>query len=108
MSILFGIFYRNDKPVSNELEFMYGGMQHFPHEKHGFTVQGNCGFGHMLTYNTPEAVNENMPRYIEDAHLLFIAEGRIDNRDELFKLLNIPSNQQNTIPDGDLILHRPT
>nr|WP_319573276.1 asparagine synthase-related protein [uncultured Draconibacterium sp.] len=104
MSTLFGIFYRDGKPVSNELELMYSEMQHFPHEKYQFNIQGNCGFGHMLTYNTPEAVNENMPQYLEAAHLLFIAEGRIDNRDELFTLLNIPANQQTTIPDGDLIL----
>nr|WP_321356430.1 asparagine synthase-related protein [uncultured Draconibacterium sp.] len=104
MSTLFGIFHRDGKPVSNELELMYSGIQHFPHERYNFKIQENCGFGHLLTYNTPEAIHENMPRYLEAAHLLFMAEGRIDNRDELFKLLAIPANEQNMIPDGDLIL----
>lgn len=104
MSIVFGIFYRDGRPVTNELELMHNGMQQFPHEKYNYKIQGNCGFGHMLTYNTPESVNENMPRYLESANLLFVAEGRIDNREELFKLLNIPVNEQTTIPDGNLIL----
>ncbi len=36
MSTLFGLFYRDGKLVSNELKLMYGGMKHFPHEKHAF------------------------------------------------------------------------
>lgn len=104
MSVIFGVFYKNRKPVENELNAMYNGMKHFPHEKHAFITKNNCGFGHMLTYNTPEALNESMPKWIEEARLLFTAEGRIDNRDELFTLLNIPGSEQASIPDGDLIL----
>ena len=104
MSTLFGVFYRNGKPVSNELELIYKGMKHFPHEKYAFSIQDNCGFGHLLTYNTPEAINEKMPQRVEEANLLFVAEGRIDNRDEISKLLNISVSEQQTIPDGDLML----
>lgn len=104
MSAIFGIFYRDGRPVEHELETMYSGMAHFPHESHGFVKQGNCGFGHMLTYNTPEAVHETMPKWIEASKLLFVAEGRIDNRDELFEALGTPSNEQAEMPDGDLIL----
>ncbi|MCI1778529.1 MAG: asparagine synthase-related protein [Bacteroidales bacterium] len=103
MSAIFGIFYRDGKPVTSELETMYGGIKHFPHEKHAFLVHGNCGMGHMLTYNTPEAVNECMPKWLEDEKLLFVAEGRIDNRDELFAPLNVPAEEQKNIPDGNLI-----
>ena len=105
MSVIFGIFYRDGRPVSDELETMYSGMKHFPHEKHAFAVQGNCGFGHMLTYNTPEAVNESMPKWVETARLLFVAEGRLDNRDELFVTLDIPVRERDGIPDGDLMLN---
>ncbi|MCI1778558.1 MAG: asparagine synthase-related protein [Bacteroidales bacterium] len=104
MSVIFGLFYREGKPVSDELEFMYRGMMHFPHEKYAFAIHGNCGLGHMLTYNTPEAVYETMPKWIEKEKLLFVAEGRIDNRDELFGLLDVPASEQAKIPDGDLIL----
>jgi asparagine synthase (glutamine-hydrolysing) len=99
-----GLFFKDGRSVSSELETMHGGLKHFPHEKHNFIIKNNCGFGHLLTYNTPEAVNESMPKWIEEANLLFVAEGRIDNREELFSLLGVPSNEQKTIPDGDLIL----
>ena len=104
MSILFGIFYKSGKPVSDELETMYAGMKHCPHETHELAVRGRCGFGHMLTYNTPEAVHEHMPQWIEDARLLFVAEGRIDNREALFSALQVPPAQQREMPDGDLML----
>lgn len=83
---------------------MYSGMKHFPHEAHAFAVQGYCGFGHMLTYNTPEALHESMPRWIESARLLLVAEGRIDNREELFDALAIRPAERAELPDGDLIL----
>ena len=104
MSIIFGVFYKNNKPVAGELAKMYEGMKHFPHERYAFAAKGNCGFGHMLTYNTPEALNESMPKWIAEAGLLFTAEGRIDNREELFGLLNIHASDRAAIPDGDLIL----
>lgn len=104
MSIIFGLFFRDGKTVSDELETMYSGMKHFPQERHSFVVQGNCGFGHLLTYNTPEAVNESMPKWLEAARLLFVAEGRLDNRDELFGTLDIPEGERDEMPDGDLML----
>jgi asparagine synthase (glutamine-hydrolysing) len=104
MSTIFGIYYRDGRPVTDELEAMYSGMAHFPHERHAFLKRGNVGFGSMLTFNTPEAVGEAMPRYIPEAKLLFVAEGRIDNRDELFEALGIKGGEQAAMPDGDLIL----
>jgi asparagine synthase (glutamine-hydrolysing) len=83
---------------------MYAGMKHFPHKRHAVAAQGNCGFGHLLTYNTPEAVNESMPRWVEAARLLFVAEGRIDNRDELCEALGISAGERLAMPDGDLML----
>lgn len=104
MSIIFGLFYRNGKPVTDELELMFRRMKHFPHEKHAFIQAGNCGFGHMLTYNTPEARNESMPVHLKEQSLLFAAEGRVDNREELFTQLHIPLNERTAMPDGSLIL----
>ena len=104
MSVIFGLFYKDGKPVSGELETMYAGMRHFPHESHAFAAHANCGFGHMLTYNTPEAKNESMPKWVEDARLLFVAEGRLDNREELFDALGIGAAERTDMPDGDIML----
>ncbi len=104
MSVIFGLFYKNKKTVTNELEIMYSGMKYFPHEKHAFAVQHNCGFGQMLTYNTPEAIHEVLPKWKETEHLLFTAEGRLDNREDLLSFLKVPFSEQKEIPDGDLLL----
>jgi len=104
MSVIFGLFYRDGRLVSDELDVMFSGMKHFPHNKRDMIIHDNCGFGNMLNYNTPEAVNESMPKWLPLAQLLFVAEGRIDNRDELFITLGIPAEKQKTMPDGDLML----
>jgi asparagine synthase (glutamine-hydrolysing) len=104
MSTIFGIWNRNGKPVSNELEIMFSGIQHWPHQRYDFIVKDNFTVGHMLTFNTPEAVHENMPKYLDQQNLIFAAEGRLDNRDELFTKLGIQSSEHSTYPDGDLIL----
>jgi len=104
MSAIFGVFYRDGRPVEHALEAMYSGMARLPHERHGFVKRGCCGFGHMLTFNTPEAVGESMPKYIPEAKLLFVAEGRIDNRGELFEAFGTPGDERAAMPDGNLIL----
>lgn len=104
MSAFFGIWNRNGIPVSNELDIMYEGIKHFPHESHNFIIKDNFAVGHILTFNTPEAVYENMPKELKERNLIFAAEGRIDNREDLFNKLSISSSEHTTTPDGDLIL----
>ena len=103
MSLIFGIFNRNGKPVEQEdLETMYRAIAHFPHEKHKFEIKDNAGFGHMLTYNTPEALHENLPKWLPEQKLLFVMQGRLDNRKELADRLNIRLSE--TVPDGEIVL----
>lgn len=104
MSLLFGCYeYKTDfNNVAEKLEAMYAGVSFFPHEKHQFQTQLPAGFGHMLTYNTPEARFESLPIYLPEEQLLFTAQGRIDNRAELARQLSLPINDQ--YPDGNIIL----
>ena len=102
MSLIFGQINANQAPASvHHLAVMYEGIKHFPHEKHQFVVQQNTAFGHILTRNTPEALHEQLPVYEADSQTLFVAEGRIDNRAELAKALNIKLS--NSYPDGELM-----
>ncbi len=103
MSLIFGIFNRNGKPVEpEELETMYRAIAHFPHEKYKVEIIDNAAFGHMLTYNTPEALYENLPKWLPEQKLLFVMQGRLDNREELCEILNLKLIE--TLPDGDIIL----
>ncbi|MBN2068005.1 MAG: hypothetical protein JW739_00035 [Opitutales bacterium] len=104
MSVIFGIFNRKGNPIGDEVDTMYGAMKRFPHESHAIIRKGNCAFGHMLTYNTPEARYESMPIWFEQEQTLFVCEGRIDNRQELFEVLKIPLPEQPTMSDGSLML----
>ena len=102
MSLIFGQINANQAPASvHHLAVMYGGIKHFPHEKHQFLGQENAAFGHALTHNTPEALHEQMPVYEADSQTLFVAEGRIDNREALTKTLGI--GLAPTLPDGELM-----
>ncbi|QDK82416.1 hypothetical protein EXU85_28930 [Spirosoma sp. KCTC 42546] len=108
MSLLFGFLYTDNTSLVNELrdgqllDNMYKGIEHFPHEKKASMFKDAAAFGHALTYNTPEALYEQMPLYIEDQQLLFVSEGRIDNRTELASALELSLNDQ--LSDGQLML----
>ncbi len=103
MSLIFGIINTNQQSANEQsLADLYAGIQHFPHERKAFLVKDNAAFGHALTYNTPEALFEQQPIEEPAAQLLFVAEGRIDNREELAKKLNIRLHSQ--LPDGELML----
>ncbi len=103
MSLIFGIFNRNGRPVNPEdMDTIHLGMLDLPHEKYNISIQDNIAFGHMLTYNTPESLYEQMPKYLPEQKLLFVSQGRIDNREELADILNIRITD--TVPDGEIIL----
>ena len=63
-----------------------------------------CGLGQRLLFNTPEALHERLPRWVEDARLAITAEARLDNRAELCDLFAIPEAERLTTPDSDLIV----
>lgn len=105
MSLLVGLYHTDLKRVEEQtLNTMYEGVKHFPHKKAAFLNKKNAAFGHLLTYNTPEALFEEMPCYCteEGTTLLFVAEARLDNREELANALGIHLSP--TLPDGAIIL----
>lgn len=74
-----------------------------PHGK-GMWHNDSVGLGHRLYHNTPEAVNETQPLKSTDGNLILTAQVRIDNRDELFRKLGIPTPLRAEMPDGALVL----
>ncbi len=103
MSLIFGLINTNQQSANEQsLADLYGGIAQFPHERKAFLVKDNIAFGHALTYNTPEAVYEQMPIYLPENQLFFVAEGRIDNRVELATALDI--GLHSALSDGELML----
>lgn len=103
MSQIFGSWqYRENITSTPVLQLMYDAVAHFPHIGHHFCTQQQAGFCHMLTYNTPEAVYEKLPAYLQHEQLLFTVQGRIDNRGQLAGRLGLKINSQ--YPDSSIIL----
>lgn len=105
MSLIFGYIDRSDRQeVASQrvLEALYEGISQFPHEQKSFITRENAAFGHALTLNTPEAVYERLPIYLPAERLLFVAQGRLDNRQELAAALGLSLHSQ--LPDGELML----
>ena len=74
----------------------------FPNLSHRFNIHQQTGFGHLLTDNTPEAIYENLPVFLPQEQILFTAQGRIDNREQLARHLGLSINRR--YPDGEVML----
>jgi asparagine synthase (glutamine-hydrolysing) len=66
---------------------------------------GNVTMGHWHFWTTPEEVGERQPLGMNGLPFKIVLDGRIDNREDLFKKLNIPSAEGKFLSDAALILH---
>jgi asparagine synthase (glutamine-hydrolysing) len=105
MSGIIGVFERTGKPVQESLiNRMLLTMAHRgPDGSHSWTNH-NLGFGHCMLQTTPESLFETLPYTNHRGDLTITADARIDNRDELFKFLQISQQESCRISDSQLIL----
>lgn len=104
MSGIFGLLFFDEQPVSPDtLNQMRESMAYWGSDDSKLWYQTHVGLGHLLSYNTPESVYESLPRQGKNG-LVITANARIDNREELCRLFNIPPSKRPTTPDSDLIL----
>lgn len=80
---------------------MYQPIINFPHKDFKVSLFKQAAFGHLLTYNTPEALHEKMPVLLSEIGALIVAEGRLDNRTELARQLGLQYDEQ--LSDGKII-----
>jgi len=93
--MLFGLVSLTDEKVSPELLVrMVEPLKALPHHKSNQICQKEAGFGRVLRYQTPEDVFDVQPIFDSSATILFTAQGRIDNREELANDLNIVDPSQ--------------
>ena len=104
MSIIFGYLSLSGAPVDRStLETMEHAMDFWSPDGRGVWLEGSCGLGNLLLYNTPEALYEKLPTTGADGNLVLIAGARIDNRDELYRIFDIPLGQRLIMPDSALM-----
>jgi asparagine synthase (glutamine-hydrolysing) len=105
MSSICGIVSLNGKPVALEtLEAMMAALAHRGIDGSGTWREGPTAFGHQMLLITPESLSEKLPFFDPQARLAINADARIDNRQDLFRQLEIPASRQDDISDSSLIL----
>ncbi len=106
MSAIAGVFHRHSRPVDpGMLQAMVARQLHRGPDNIGTWQQGCAGLGHGALHVTPESVDETLPSADRNARLILTADVRLDNRDELIRLLHLETGSQAVLTDSDLILH---
>ncbi len=105
MSAIAGIYHMNNEPVSSEqgLEMMKS-LEKFPADDVQVWKKENIFLGCHAQWITPESVGEQLPYYDDLRQLAITADAIIDNRDELFSMLQVDYEDRKTMPDSQLIL----
>ncbi|MFP4018610.1 MAG: asparagine synthase-related protein [Bacteroidales bacterium] len=103
MSSICGIYKRAGAEAGEEeISLMVQRLNYWGADYTDSIVLDNIGFGHLMLYNTPESLHEQLPFYDKNAGLLIGADARIDNREELMQKLDLSSTPG--LSDSQLIL----
>lgn len=103
MSIIFGVISHNEEAIDEQmLQSMYEPLKGFPQQKSDKIQKNEAAFGRVLRYQTPEDVFDSQPVYLQQPDIIFTAQGRIDNREELYATLGIQAND--TVSDSYFML----
>ena len=106
MSAIFGIVNRNGGPVGDdELRLMQDASSPWGGDDNSICVHGEATLGRCLRRDTPEDLYDTLPHTGSDLshEIAFTAEGRLDNREELFHALDVPSGARSRLADGELM-----
>lgn len=104
MGAIYGLI-RLDGPavISHELQDLARPMASWGRDGGGVWCEGGVGLGQLVAHRTPESIHERGPRSVAGGAVVVVADGRLDNRDELCGLLGVPPAERSHTPDGQLI-----
>ncbi len=106
MSAIAGLYnLNNEEPVVIEQrDGMMRALEKFPADDSQVWQKGPVFLGCHAQWITPESIGEQLPFYDSERKCAITADCIIDNREELFEALQVPREDQKTIPDSLLIL----
>ncbi|GGI46100.1 asparagine synthetase B [Paenibacillus marchantiophytorum] len=105
MSAITGIFHCNQEPVSAEHgQTLMQGLAKYPSNDIRTWYNDHIFLGCHAQWITPESVHERLPYRDSQRELVITADAIIDNRDELFQLLQVEPGRRNQMSDSELIL----
>lgn len=105
MSSICGALYLDGKPITkNKIISMMENLSIHASDRSLVWNENNIFMGCNIQFTTLESKNEIIPKKDYTTGLSITADAIIDNREELFSLLSIPSEQRKIITDSELIL----
>lgn len=70
----------------------------------GTWVESSVGLGHRMLWTTPEALRERQPLCDESGNVCLVLDGRVDNREDLGKMLEAKGAALRDDTDAELVL----
>lgn len=105
MSGIFGIYHRDGRFIKREILIkMSNTLEHRGTDESGLWCDDSVGLGNRLLRSTPESMLEQQPLVEQSGDYVITADARLDNREELFSLLNLQEASRATLWDSQLIL----
>ncbi|MBP3961803.1 asparagine synthase-related protein [Paenibacillus lignilyticus] len=105
MSAIVGIYQHTGHPVSSrDSSGMMEAMERYDADDAQTWTNGAVFLGCRAKWITPESVGERMPYYDAERKLGIVADAILDNRRELFELLQVYPAHRGKITDSELIL----
>jgi asparagine synthase (glutamine-hydrolysing) len=103
MSAICGILSLSGRaPRLDLLARMMGKLEQHGPDGSGQWHDSSAGLGHQRMHITPESLNERLPLHHAESRITLTIDGRLDNREELLRVLNMSSSQG--APDSALLL----
>ncbi len=104
MTVIFGIIKKEGVfAEKQELEQMYDSVKHFPYDNFTLWNENNIGLGWVQLYDTPESVYDKQPFSFDNNRYIMVGKARLDNRNELCDVFNMPVAERKSLPDTKLL-----
>ena len=105
MSAIAGIFYFDGRPVEHgQVEAMTSVMAHRGPDGIAHWRRASVALGQCMMRTTPESLEETQPLTNEDASLVLVMDGRVDNAEDLRRELLGKGASLRTRADAELVL----
>lgn len=105
MSVIFGIFGKKGREIDPEwLQQMQANHGYRNPDRSAHWQNARVGLGNLLIYNTPESFHELLPWHDTETGHVICCDARIDNREELARLFDIPEGTIGEISDSQWFL----
>ncbi|MEO1800117.1 MAG: asparagine synthase-related protein [Cyanobacteria bacterium J06629_2] len=105
MSAICGLVQRDGQPVATlAIEQTMIALEAYGKDGSAVWREDSAALGHQMLHITPESLHESLPWQDTVTGLVITADVRLDNREELFNLLDIDPQMGQKLSDSQLIL----